>query len=140
MKLKFWGVRGSIPSPGEKTIRFGGNTTCLELRTDTNELIILDGGTGIFPLAQTLLKELPITAVCAVLLCIPDRQARQNLNNYLETWRHVKPKTDGNDLKQLGLVPGPRYQQILSRLRQAWLDGEVESAASEERLLSSLLK
>ncbi len=62
MKLKFWGVRGSIPSPGEKTVRYGGNTTCLEVRTDTNELIILDGGTGIFPLAQSLLKELPVTA------------------------------------------------------------------------------
>jgi phosphoribosyl 1,2-cyclic phosphodiesterase len=62
MKLKFWGVRGSIPSPGEKTVRYGGNTTCIEIRTDANELIILDGGTGIFPLAQTLLKELPVTA------------------------------------------------------------------------------
>lgn len=62
MKLKFWGVRGSIPSPGERTVRYGGNTTCLEIRTDDNELIILDGGTGIFPLAQTLLKELPVTA------------------------------------------------------------------------------
>ncbi len=62
MKLKFWGVRGSIPSPGEKTIRAGGNTTCLEIRADNNELIILDGGTGIFPLSQTLLKELPVTA------------------------------------------------------------------------------
>ncbi len=62
MKLRFWGVRGSIPSPGEKTVRYGGNTTCIEVRTDDNELIILDGGTGIFPLAQTLLKELPLTA------------------------------------------------------------------------------
>jgi phosphoribosyl 1,2-cyclic phosphodiesterase len=62
MKLKFWGVRGSIPSPGENTVRYGGNTTCLEVRTDTNDLIILDGGTGIFPLAQTLLKELPVSA------------------------------------------------------------------------------
>jgi len=62
MKLKFWGVRGSIPSPGERTVRYGGNTTCIEIRTDANELIILDGGTGIFPLAQTLLKELPVTA------------------------------------------------------------------------------
>jgi phosphoribosyl 1,2-cyclic phosphodiesterase len=62
MKLKFWGVRGSIPSPGEKTIRYGGNTTCIEIRTEDNSLIILDGGTGIFPLAQSLLNELPITA------------------------------------------------------------------------------
>lgn len=62
MKLKFWGVRGSIPSPGERTVRYGGNTTCIEIRSDENELIILDGGTGIFPLAQTLLKTLPVTA------------------------------------------------------------------------------
>jgi phosphoribosyl 1,2-cyclic phosphodiesterase len=62
MKIKFWGVRGSIPSPGPKTIRYGGNTTCIEVRTEANELIILDGGTGIFPLAQTLLRELPVTA------------------------------------------------------------------------------
>ena len=62
MKIKFWGVRGSIPSPGPNTQRYGGNTTCIEVRTNENDLIILDGGTGIFPLAQHLLKELPITA------------------------------------------------------------------------------
>jgi len=62
MKVKFWGVRGSIASPGPKTVRYGGNTTCIEIRTDNNELIILDAGTGIFPLSQTLLSELPVTA------------------------------------------------------------------------------
>ena len=62
MKIKFWGVRGSIPSPGPNTQRYGGNTTCIEVRTHENDLIILDGGTGIFPLAQQLLKELPVTA------------------------------------------------------------------------------
>jgi phosphoribosyl 1,2-cyclic phosphodiesterase len=62
MKFKFWGVRGSIPSPGPKTTRYGGNTTCIEVRTDANALIILDGGTGIFSLAQSLMDELPITA------------------------------------------------------------------------------
>lgn len=62
MKVKFWGVRGSIASPGPRTVRYGGNTTCIEIRTDHNELIILDAGTGIFPLSQTLLAELPVTA------------------------------------------------------------------------------
>ena len=62
MKVKFWGVRGSIASPGPKTVRYGGNTTCIEIRTDNNELIILDAGTGIFPLSQTLLAEMPVTA------------------------------------------------------------------------------
>lgn len=62
MKVRFWGVRGSIASPGPKTVRYGGNTTCIEIRTDNNELIILDAGTGIFPLSQTLLGELPVNA------------------------------------------------------------------------------
>lgn len=62
MKLKFWGVRGSIASPGPQTLRYGGNTTCIEVRGDDGTLIILDGGTGIFPLAQSLLRELPVKA------------------------------------------------------------------------------
>ena len=43
-------------------MRYGGNTTCIEVRTDNNELIILDAGTGIFPLSQSLLAEMPVTA------------------------------------------------------------------------------
>lgn len=62
MKIRFWGVRGSIPSPGPKTARYGGNTTCIEVRTDDNDLIVLDGGTGIFAFAQTLLAQMPLTA------------------------------------------------------------------------------
>lgn len=62
MKIKFWGVRGSIPTPGPNTVKYGGNTTCLEIRTDDNDLIILDAGTGIHALAQALLKEMPVNA------------------------------------------------------------------------------
>lgn len=62
MKFRFWGVRGSIPSPGPNTVRYGGNTTCIEVRSDNGTLIILDGGTGIFPLAQTLLRQMPVSA------------------------------------------------------------------------------
>lgn len=62
MKFRFWGVRGSIPSPGPRTVRYGGNTTCIEVCTDDGTLIILDGGTGIFALAQNLLTRLPVQA------------------------------------------------------------------------------
>ena len=62
MKMRFWGVRGSIPSPGPHTMRYGGNTTCIEVRSDDDSLIILDAGTGIFPLGQELLKRLPVRA------------------------------------------------------------------------------
>jgi phosphoribosyl 1,2-cyclic phosphodiesterase/ActR/RegA family two-component response regulator len=55
-RLKFWGVRGSIPAPGRETIRFGGNTTCVEVRAE-GELIILDAGSGIRPLGLALTRE-----------------------------------------------------------------------------------
>jgi tRNA nucleotidyltransferase (CCA-adding enzyme) len=87
----------------------------------------------------TRLEELPLTAVYAVFLSVPDGQAHQNLHNYLETWRHVKPKTNGHDLKKRGLRPGPRFQQILTRLRQAWLDGEVKTEIEEMELLDTLI-
>jgi phosphoribosyl 1,2-cyclic phosphodiesterase len=55
-RLKFWGVRGSIPVPGTSTLRYGGNTTCVELRAD-GEIIVLDAGTGIRALGFALEEE-----------------------------------------------------------------------------------
>lgn len=55
-RLKFWGVRGSIPVPGSSTLRYGGNTTCVELRAD-GEIIVLDAGTGIRALGVALEEE-----------------------------------------------------------------------------------
>jgi len=57
MKLRFWGVRGSIATPGPTTVKYGGNTTCIAIRTESNDLIILDAGTGIHLLGQHLLKK-----------------------------------------------------------------------------------
>jgi len=62
MKCKFWGVRGSIATPGPLTVKYGGNTTCIEIQPHDGELIILDAGTGIHALAQSLLSRMPITA------------------------------------------------------------------------------
>src|SRR5207247_6998569 len=55
-RIKFWGVRGSIPVPGESTVRYGGNTSCVEVRAD-GEIIILDAGSGIRLLGLALDKE-----------------------------------------------------------------------------------
>jgi len=55
-RLKFWGVRGSIPTPGPSTVHYGGNTSCIEVRAD-GEIIILDAGTGIRPLGLALMEE-----------------------------------------------------------------------------------
>ena len=62
MKFRFWGVRGSIPAPGPNTAKYGGNTTCIEIMTAANDLLILDAGTGIHALAQTLKQQKPLTA------------------------------------------------------------------------------
>jgi phosphoribosyl 1,2-cyclic phosphodiesterase/CheY-like chemotaxis protein len=54
--IKFWGVRGSIPTPGQSTVFFGGNTSCVEVRAG-GEIIILDAGSGIRPLGEALAAE-----------------------------------------------------------------------------------
>jgi len=46
MEVTFWGVRGSIPSPGPATVRYGGNTSCVSVRLDGGEIIMIDCGTG----------------------------------------------------------------------------------------------
>ena len=53
MHVRFWGTRGSCPAPGPETVRFGGNTTCLEVRTDDHELVIIDAVTGGGPAGAT---------------------------------------------------------------------------------------
>ncbi|HEV7703084.1 MAG TPA: MBL fold metallo-hydrolase [Gemmatimonadaceae bacterium] len=57
LTLTFWGTRGSVPSPGASTAYYGGNTPCVELRTGTNALLILDAGTGIRHLGRSLLER-----------------------------------------------------------------------------------
>lgn len=59
MRVRFWGVRGTIPVPGPDTIRIGGNTSCVEVYTPDKQLIIIDAGSGIRRLGQTLEKEYP---------------------------------------------------------------------------------
>jgi phosphoribosyl 1,2-cyclic phosphodiesterase len=59
--VQFWGVRGSIATPGTKTIRYGGNTSCVEMRLGGKRLIF-DGGTGLRVLGLNLLRQMPVEA------------------------------------------------------------------------------
>ncbi len=61
MRITFWGVRGSIPTPGPDTATVGGNTSCVEVRAG-KLLLVFDGGTGLRLLGKALLKSMPITA------------------------------------------------------------------------------
>ncbi len=57
MYIKCWGSRGSIPVSGKEYLKYGGDTTCLEIRTKSNDIIIIDAGTGIRRLGNLLIKE-----------------------------------------------------------------------------------
>lgn len=64
MKIKFWGVRGSIPTPERRNSRYGGNTACVEVRLDNGTLIILDCGSGLRSLGRSLEREFADTPLC----------------------------------------------------------------------------
>ena len=55
MKIRFWGVRGSIPAPGPETNRYGGNTACVSIHTADGGLVIIDMGTGLMHLGNALM-------------------------------------------------------------------------------------
>ncbi len=81
------------------------------------------------------LEKLPELSIYVVYLVSREKA----LLDYLSMWRHVKPHTTGNDLKARGLPSGPRFGEVLSQLRAAWLDGEVKNAEEEKELLNTLL-
>ena len=62
MLARIWGCRGSLAAPGPDTVRYGGNTSCVEIRANDDEIIVLDAGTGIRPLGNSL-EENPPKAV-----------------------------------------------------------------------------
>lgn len=59
--VQFWGVRGSIPAPSSETVRYGGNTSCVEMRV-AGKRLIFDGGTGLRVLGEQLIKQMPVEA------------------------------------------------------------------------------
>ncbi len=68
MRIRFWGVRGTIPTPGPDTIRIGGNTSCVEVLTPDKQLIIIDAGSGIRLLGKALEKKHPGRIVGNILI------------------------------------------------------------------------
>ncbi len=85
------------------------------------------------------LDDATLPAIAAVYLLSANVQVQDAISAYLKTWRHIKPATTGTDLKRRGLAPGPKYNEILSRLRAAWLDGEVKDSQQEMDLLERLM-
>ena len=59
MRVTIWGCRGSLAAPGRQTVRYGGNTSCLEVCSDDGSFVVLDAGTGLRPLGRRLLELAP---------------------------------------------------------------------------------
>ena len=85
-----------------------------------------------------LLESYSIKALEVVSGVVQDEKIKNVLTQYLSEWRYVRPKTTGTDLKNRGIPPGPKYAEILRRLRAAWLDGEVRTEEGEKNLLARL--
>lgn len=87
----------------------------------------------------TRLDDATLPAIAAVYMLSANVRIQDAISAYLKTWRYIKSITTGVDLKKRGLAPGPKYNEILSRLRAAWLDGEVKDNNEETKLLEHLL-
>jgi len=116
-RVKFWGVRGSIPVPGSSTVGYGGNTSCVEVRAD-GEIVILDAGTGMRELGDTLIKEFGDQPIRATLLLSHTHWDHvQGLAYFLPLY----DKTNRNSLRVLG------YEGAKAGL-EAILAGQMETS------------
>ena len=90
--------------------------------------------------AVRLLDGIPETSLCAVWLLLRDRPAaQQKLGAYVQTWRHQRASINGDDLKRIGIPPGPQYKRILEKLRFSWIDGDVKTKEEENALLLEMI-
>ena len=89
--------------------------------------------------SSALLKDFSGLALLIGSLFDPDALKRKAMLCEWKDWRWVRPVNNGDDLRKLGVKPGPIYAKVLQRLRAAWLDGEVKSLAEEQALLAAVL-
>ena len=68
MRVRFWGTRGSVATPGPGTVHFGGNTSCVEVATDSGGCFIFDCGTGARALGAALMAAAPKPVTATILL------------------------------------------------------------------------
>lgn len=89
----------------------------------------------------SVMSKMHEKAIVTAWLTATDRPMVQScLSSYLSDWRWMSPAVDGTVLRELGLAPGPVYAEILRRLRDAWLDGEIHTDQDERALLLRLVE
>ncbi|MBL7200098.1 MAG: CBS domain-containing protein [Anaerolineae bacterium] len=86
-----------------------------------------------------LLEPYSGPAILVAWVATESGRVREHLSHYWQTYRHVKPSLTGNDLKAMGLTPGPVFGRILSALRDARLDREISSEEEERRVVQEMI-
>ncbi len=89
--------------------------------------------------ATPLLEGIPPLALYAVYRLTKDERLRKPILAYITAWRHIAPTYSGEDLRLLGIPPGPHYKAILNELRSAWLDGKIANHSSEQDFFARLI-
>ncbi|MBZ0309701.1 MAG: polya polymerase, partial [Anaerolineae bacterium] len=84
----------------------------------------------------------PLTQVgwLACWILAEDAATRQQIEQFVDRWRHIKPTIDGNTLLSMGVKPGPWMGKLLQDLRAAWLDGEITDIKDEHRYVQQRLR
>lgn len=85
------------------------------------------------------LRKYPQIVIYCVFIMTENASLRKTLRKFALDWRRVEPLSNGETLKEMGVSPGPIYRDILEFLRDAWLDGEINSAMDERKYLEKLL-
>ncbi len=86
------------------------------------------------------LEDVPPLAIYANFLAARDENLCNNIQAYLRRLTTITPKISGDDLRKIGLPPGPIYKRILSAIRDAWLDGKINSNDQEQAFLDELVR
>lgn len=89
--------------------------------------------------AKFLEKFSQLTLFC-VYNITKEKQIKNKIEKFSITWRWIKPYTDGNKLKEMGIPPGPVYKDIISNLRFAWIEGKISSEREEQEYLEKLIE
>lgn len=130
---------------GEKERRDVGKR--LKLSTDLTRNILYVS--KLYRLQETVLKgsnvsglvdvldETPALARYAFYLATDDITIKKKIERYIDYWQFVRPSITGEDLKKIGLEPGPQYKKILKSIRDAWLDGLIKNKIDERKFLDS---
>ena len=104
-----------------------------------NESALSDAAARPSAIARILDGAPEVSLLAAWIIFARNPLARRNIEDYASEWRHKRQSISGEDLKRMGIPPGPRYKYLLVALRSAWIDGDISVPEEEAKFLEELL-